>query len=72
MGKQEKPSDFFEGEIYKVSSEFMKTFISGKRKGPSEKEISSKLGKIHGIWNKYFKFNEDTLLDIDFEFPIKL
>lgn len=43
----------------------MKKFPYGKKKPPSQKEITKKLGKIHGIWNKYFKFNDDIILDID-------
>ena len=30
------------------------------------------MGKIHGIWNTCLKFNDEILLDIDKEFPVKL
>ena len=38
IGKQEKPSDYFEGTIYEVKPEFMNKFINGKRREPEEKE----------------------------------
>lgn len=32
VGKQEQPSDYFEGTIYEVKPEFMTKFVGGKRK----------------------------------------
>lgn len=32
IGKQEKPSDYFEGVLYEVLPDFMATFVKGKRK----------------------------------------
>ncbi len=34
VGKQEKPSDYFEGTIWQVKPEFMAKFLGGKRKEP--------------------------------------
>ena len=34
VGKAEKPSDYFEGNIYETKPEFMVNFLNGKRKEP--------------------------------------
>ncbi len=44
----------------------MEKFItSSKKKPPNDKQITKKLGKMNGIWNKCLKFNDEILLDID-------
>ena len=57
IGKQEKPSDYFEGNVYQVTPEFMKKFLA-KKKQVSEKDIVKKYGKIHGIWNKQLMYED--------------
>ena len=58
IGKQENPSDYFEGTIVEVKPEFMKTFIEKKKKPPTDNEIINRMGKISGVWHKYVKFND--------------
>ena len=72
MGKQAKPIDYFEGIIYKVKPQFLKRFLKKKKGCPEEKETIEKFGRVHGIWHKKIMFNNETLLDIDKEFPVKL
>lgn len=59
IGKQEKPSDYFEGTIWEVRPEFMAKFLGGKRKEPEEKDRIKDLGKISGIWNRYICYNSN-------------
>ena len=58
MGKQENPSDYFEGCVVEVKPEFIKKFLKDKKKkGPSDLDILKKLGIISGVWHKYVKFD---------------
>jgi hypothetical protein len=58
MGKQENPSDYFEGCVVEVKPEFIKKFLKDKKKkGPSDLEILKKLGFFSGLWHKYVKFD---------------
>lgn len=71
VGKQERPIDYFEGQVCKVKKDFIKQFL--KKKGcPNGKEIVQKIGKIHGIWNQKSMFEDECILDIDKEAPAKL
>ena len=70
FGKQEKPSDYFEGTVWEVKAEFMAKFLKGKRKEPDEKERLKDLGKISGIWNKYILFNGTEVFSFDRDFPV--
>jgi hypothetical protein len=71
VGKQSQPIDYFEGTLYHVKPDSIDTLLK-KRRAPLDKEITAKLGRISGIWNKYTKYDEETLLDIDREFPARL
>jgi hypothetical protein len=72
FGKQEKPSDYFEGTIWEVRPEFMTKFIGGKRKEPEEKDRVKDFGKINGVWNKSIFFNGQEIFCFDRQFPVIL
>ena len=57
VGKQARPSDYFEGTIWEVKPQFMAKFLAGKRREPEEKQRLKDYGKISGIWNKYICYN---------------
>jgi hypothetical protein len=40
-------------------------YFNTKRRAPLEKEIGEKIGKIHGIWNKYTLYENEIILDLD-------
>ena len=65
FGKQEKPSDFFEGIIWEVKPEFMVKFVAGKRKEPDDKDKVANLGKLSGCWNKFVFFNGEEVFSFD-------
>lgn len=72
IGKQEKPSDYFEGTIWEVRPEFMVKFLGGKRKEPEEKDRVKDLGKLSGIWNRYICYNGNEIWSFDRQFPLTL
>ena len=58
IGKQENPSDYFEGTVVEVKPEFIKAFLDKKKKSPGDSDIVDRMGKVTGIWHKYVKYNE--------------
>lgn len=43
----------------------MDKFLAGEKRLPTHKEIVKKVGRVHGIWNKILKFEEEVVLNID-------
>lgn len=68
IGKQAQPVDYFEGTVCRVKPSFFEQFPKKKR-APKESEIVEKLGKVHGIWNLFIKYEDEILIDFDREFP---
>ena len=50
----------------------MAKFVNGKRKEPDEKDRLKAYGKISGVWNKYFKYNNEEIFNYDRQFPLIL
>lgn len=72
VGKQQEPSDYFEGTIWEVRPEFMAKFQNGKRKEPEEKDRVRELGKVNGNWHRGVRFNGEEVLNFDRQFPLSL
>lgn len=72
IGTKERPSDFFEGTIWEVKPDFMKKFLSGKRREPDEKDRVKDYGRINGVWNKYISYNETEIWNFDKQYPVVL